>query len=304
MPVHRLREYGIDPSADAVLLLSELEELLFQAVVEVYGREFHSGIKAIPEEVWRSRAKIDGIDYAADLRALDHSLAKLGPERVLSRAGIEFLGLTFCSDAVRPLLEDMVPRAPRRGTRRGTVRVKIKYWPEDLAKIAVWNTVSQTYVELQCVDQVYAAGLSEHHHQQISNYAREQGLAFSSEEERCAARARLNQKIESFVTSRSIGDRRRAQRILARKQNVSVSTAVGGPPQPEDVTEPTLVMIETVANRRDGDQPPRNAVRKGRRRVPNRPATVPLSTRHTEPSTAQSIDDPFASFNRDELLEL
>lgn len=298
MPVHKLREHGIDPSADAIILLSELEELLLQAIVEVYGREFHSGIKAVPEEVWTTRAKIDGIDYAPDLRALDHSFAKLGPERVLSNAGIEFLGLTFRSDAVRSLLEDMVPRARKRGAHRGTVRVKLKYWPEDLSKITVWNEVTQKYVELSCTDQVYASGLSEHHHGLISNYARELGLAFSSEDERCAARARLNEKIASFVTGRVIGDRRRAQRILANKQRVSadvLSNPVG------DQLPSNVIPIETVANRKNGDQPPRNPVRKVK-------VKKPIGVRHssvTPPApqpNAPSAPDPFAGFNRDDLL--
>jgi len=301
LPVHELRELGIDPSAEAVLLLSELEELVYQAEVEVYGREFHSGIKAVPGEVWATRAGIDGIDYAPDLRALDHSLAKLGPNRVLSNAGIEFLGLQFCSESVHSLLQDMVPRARRRGTRRGTVSVKFKYWPEDLSKIAVWNAVSQKYVEVSCTDQSYAKGLSEHHHKQIAEYAKSKGLKFSSEDERCAARARLREKIESFATGRKIGDRRRAQRILADKQRVTAE-ALSNPASdqfPDNVTP-----IETVANRRKGDQPPRNSVRKTQKKRSGGGGDAPSPVASAQQSTLRPPSaDPFASFDRGSLLK-
>ncbi|HVU19454.1 MAG TPA: DDE-type integrase/transposase/recombinase [Rhizomicrobium sp.] len=297
MPVHQLREFGIDPSAAAIILSSELEELVLQAITEVYAREFHSGIKAVPEEVWKTRAEIDGIDYAADLRALDHSLAKLGPDRVLNNSGVEFLGLKFCSESVHGLLQAMAPRAPKRGTRRGTVRVKFKYWPENLSKISVWNTVSQRYVEVLCTDPTYANGLSEHHHKQIAEFAKAKGLEFSSEEERCAARTRLRDKIESFVTGRKIGDRRRAQRILADKQRVSAEL----PPRPaNDAATPNVVPIETVANRKHGDQPPRNAVRKGKAKPAGKKQVTPkIASPHQDSSPTA---DPFELFNRGELL--
>ncbi len=122
-PPHRLREYGIDPSADAVILLSELEELICQTIIEVYGREFHSGIKAVPEQVWRADQAVGCIDYAADLRALDLSLGKMGPQRKLSRCGIEYKGLTYRSDAVFDLLNDLLPRERKRGVSTSTVAV-------------------------------------------------------------------------------------------------------------------------------------------------------------------------------------
>jgi putative transposase len=297
----RLKEFGIDPSAEAVILLSELEELICHVIIEVYGREFHQGIKAVPEQVWRTDQAAVGIDYAADLQALDLSLGKMGPKRKLSKSGIQYKGLTYRSEAVAGLLNDLVPRGRKRGVPAGTVEVKFKYWPEDVSKIAVWSPVRQSYVELPCTNPIYAGNLSEHHHDVLREYAKDQGLKFATEDERCAARARLNEKISSFVTMRKIGDRRRAQRLLDEKRYVVDD-------EPDEIaTEECVNPIETVANRVDGNQPARGSVR-STRRTKKRPPRAPGKTR--DEKGADAVDqrpshatlDPFAHFDRENLV--
>jgi putative transposase len=307
---HLLSEFGIDPTADAVLLLSEIEELICQTIIEVYGREPHQGIKAVPEQVWRTRQEIDGIDYAADLRALDHSFSKLGGERTLTRSGIEFKELTYRSEDVFGLLNELLPREHKRGSSRGTVKVKFKYWPEDLSKIAVWSSVRQAYVELPCTEAAYSKGLTEHHHDVLRRYAQDQSLKFSTEDERCAARARLNERVASFVNNRNIGSRRRAQRFLASPKYIEnpPETPIGT----SDATEPlddNINPIETVSNRIAGAQPVRGPVR-SRRRPAKRPSVKRkaaiagsdsvLVTNRVAPI---SLPDPFASFDRNSLLQ-
>jgi putative transposase len=184
--------------------------------------------------------------------------------------------------------------------------VKFKYWPEDLSKIAVWNQVRQAYVKIPCTQADYAKGLSEHHHQVLTRYAEQQGLKFSSEDERCAARTRLREKIASFVNNRKIGDRRRAQRLAASPQYVPEALPELGNP-PELAGKDHIIPIETVSNRVNGDQPDRSAVRRlskkvGRsgRLVPGMATPESLATSESPPEHYAS--DPFASFDREKLL--
>jgi putative transposase len=295
---HILKEYGIDPSAKAVLLLSDLDELIHHAITEVYGREFHSGIRAVPEQVWRSEAERYGIDYAPDLRALDRSFARVGPPRVLSRTGIEWMGLDYSSDAVSSLLNDLLPRVRRRrGRAEGTVPdAKFKYWPEDIAKISVWNEVRRTYIDVTCTQPKYATGLSEHVHHAIRRYAEMNGLAFSSEEERCAARTRLYERARSFVNDRLIGTRRNAARWKPRSYG-------GGSTEPDVPFTP----VEATSSRQGGEHPLRISSRSGARNAKRTLAegqrSPPSRRLGRVPKTQGPPGDPFATVDRQEIMD-
>jgi putative transposase len=259
---HELQELGIDPVAEAVLLLSDLDRIVHQCVVEVYGRNRHSGIKAIPEQVWKERQYVDGIDYVSNLRALDLAMGRLGGERTLTRKGIEFRTLTYSSDAVFELLNRLLPHAPKRGQAWGSVKVKVKYWPEDMSQIAIWDWVEKCYVSLPCVEADYARGLSEHHHQQIERYANQKGLKFSSVEDRCAARSRLNDTIAGLVNDRKIGVRRAAQRLKDTNSQLERSSLVR-----TLAPEPHMIEIETQTTRMDDGAAPKSPVRGKRKKV-------------------------------------
>ena len=297
---HVLKEYGIDPAEQAILTLSQIEEFICQLVIEVYGREFHRGIKAIPEEVWRRDAKRYRVDYHPDLRALDNAFGKLGGERKLTKNGIQFKELTYRSEDVRLLLDELLPRERKRGMAKGTVTVKFKYWPEDISRIVVWNHVRNCYVNLPCTDTEYAKGLSEHHHDAIRKHAQEQGLAFSSERERCAARAHLNERVASLITNVTIGQRRRLQRLRP-----AIPRAIQTPP-PDEQAHDQILPIQTVSARTDGDRPYRTRPRKTagvrkRKQSGTSEPTQPLEG-NPPPQGKHQITDPFASVDRAALI--
>ena len=249
------KEFGIDPAKDAVLLLSDLRRLIYQCIIEVYCRSFHKGIKASPEEVWRKQAAKHGSPYVADLKALDLALAKLAPERVLTREGISLHGLTY--RAVEPLTEllaDLVPRAKPRKNRWGTATVKVKYHPEDLGQVHVWNEVKQHYVTLPCIQPRYALGLSEYRHLTLKRLAREKEWAFQSEDERCLAAARLQDTIRAMIPVGKVVERRQAQRLKANQPPILPGDVV----LTRFVEEADdLVPMATFSNRQDGATPRR-----------------------------------------------
>jgi len=297
---HKLAEYGIDPQSEAVLLLSEIDELIHQYIVEVYGRNFHAGIKAVPEQVWRERQAIDGIDYIANLPGLDLALSKIAGTRTLDRKGIDFQNLNYSSEAVFDLLNRLLPTAPKRGQTRHSIKVKVKYWPEDLSKIAIWNEADSEYVEVPCTSQLYAEGLSEHHHKILCAYAKSQGLKFSSEEQRCAARVRLSERIASFVNDRLIGTRRRAQRLKAN----AVTRNVSGSVPHNDVH----VEIDPVTNRVRGQDVFKSERKSAKKSCKTGRAAKPKTvadpaSRERREAISEPVVDVFETYDRKALLD-
>ena len=206
----KLRENGVDPIADARLTLDQLTELTVQAIID-HNNDYNTGLKDVPSRLWNEQAR-QGIQYPMDLHAIDMACAKLAPPRILSSKGIELNGIRYCSPVVFELLNDMLPGSHKRGRRSGTVEVKVKYLPEDLSKVFVWNTVRNKYVEVACLEERYTKGLSEFHHKKVEAFRKERALAWSSEDDRCRARTLLNTEATSQLNSRLIGNRRRAQK--------------------------------------------------------------------------------------------
>ena len=206
---------GLDMETDAALMLSDVKRAIHQCIVEVYGREFHKALGAAPEQLWRREAPLHGRPYVEDLAALDLALARLAPsERTLSRAGVTHQELTYNSpEALAQLLADLLPRQSPRSARPGTVRVKLKYHPEDLGQVYVWNPVRRRYAQLACTQAEYAQGLSEHHHALIRAFARSEQLAFQSEDERCRARKRLQDLVLPSIPLGKVRERQNAQRL-------------------------------------------------------------------------------------------
>jgi putative transposase len=296
---HQLKQLGIEEKVTGpILTLAQINELITQYIVDVYGPRPHRALKMSPEAMWRKQEVIDGIPYAKDLPALDRALGRVVAGRTLTHKGVEFLGLTYRSLAVDELLNDLLPRVSERQARRGTVKVKLKYHPEDLSKIFVWNEVRRHYVELPCVDTRYAQGLSEHHHQRIRAFSKAQQEAFCTEDERCAARVRLRETMLSFMSAAGLRDRRRMQRSL------SPYGAKGGEPRTEDAVvphnagarSPHEIPVSTTKNRRDGERPSRS-VRRGR--TARRKVATNREHAETSPAASPPTINPLEQFDFD-----
>lgn len=245
------KRLGFDNERDAALLLSDVKRAIYQCIVEVYSRSFHKALQASPEQVWRRSAPLHGRPYVEDLAALDIALAKLAPsERTLTRSGVTLNDLTYSApEVVGALLADLIPIQAPRGVRPGTARVKVKYHPEDLERVYVWNPVRKRYFVIPCTQPTFARGLSEYHHKLIRAFAREEHLAFQSEDERCAARTRLQNLILPSIPLNKVRGRQDAQRVKPRS-HASVSTLSGS-------TEWYDLPVAVMNNRSDDGSPHR-----------------------------------------------
>lgn len=254
------RRLNIDPEITAALPLSDLERAIRQCIVEVYGRELHKGIGAAPEQVWRKEAALHGRPYVDDLAALDIALAKLCPqERTLTRAGVTHQELIYNSpEVLAGLLADLLPRQAPRSARPGTVRIKVKYHPEDLGRVYVWNPVRRSYAVLECTQPEYASGLSEHQHKRLRAFARDEHLAFQNEDERCTARKRLQDLVIPAIPLTKVRDRQHARRLTTEPK--IAAPVLGAAPT-------DAVPLEAMAARADGGEPHRAPTSIKRRRA-------------------------------------
>lgn len=252
-----LQSLGIDPQKDAVLLLSELEAAIYKWVVDVYAREPHRALNAAPALVWETRRRTDHIELCPDLAALNAACSKI-VKRVLTRNGIELNNLTYRSEAVSDLLQDLLPRARKRNASMNGVPVKVKYHPDDLSRVYVWNEQKGEYVPLPCTKPSYAAGLSEHLHNKMREWAKETNREFASEADMCRARVELYDLMDRIVAAK-VRDRKRLQRLRhperqLQADRVRLSVVDGQEAKRAGDAEGMEVLIEPLRNRTRGDE--------------------------------------------------
>ncbi|WAC59788.1 Mu transposase C-terminal domain-containing protein [Brevundimonas sp. SL130] len=227
LPIHTLRELGYDPAARAVLTVEQIEDLIWDAI-RLYHLERHSTLGAAPAAVWQKDAQRYGIPVHSDLRQLDKMLGAVAEGRRLSRSGIEIHGLQYrCAATVQKLLNDLVGSAPVRGQRRSgsmTCKVKVKYNPANIAEVHVWHHLERRYYTLPCCDPEYAQGMSLWHHNKLKEWARAADLAFTTQQDRLQARAKLAAKVDRLFPDITL--RRRS--AVARIKKAPVQTSMEG----------------------------------------------------------------------------
>lgn len=298
-----LEALGINPEKDAIFFLSELEALINKWIVDVYARETHRTLNAAPAQVWQTRRKTDPIELCPDLAALNAACSKV-VKRVLTRGGIELSNLTYRSDAVSGLLQDLLPRSKKRNVSSHGIEVKVKYHPDDLGHIYVWNEVKGEYVQLPCTKLTYAQGLGEYHHSKIRDWAKETNREFASEADMCRARVQLYELMDTIVAER-VRDRKRLQRLRHPERHLVADrvrlSAVGDSVDGELNDVATVeVLIDPLRNRTGGDELHPRRLLNGKRKSR-------VKTRHSpiEPKPATVVElrkqgfRPLANFDFD-----
>lgn len=213
------RKLGIDPQKTAFILTSELEELLYQAIADCYHHEEHRGTGVAPLLAWR-KDLASGIRKVIDDPNFLRSVFGAYGEGLLDRSGIQFKGVTFHDPVVTTeLLNDLAGATPVRTRRKrgssATAKVKIKYNPATVAGISVWNPRKRRYVWLPCWDRRFAGmeGASFWLAEQAHAFAREENLAFRSDEDKCLARDRLRAAFEAAAPHMKFAAMRRKRRL-------------------------------------------------------------------------------------------
>jgi putative transposase len=293
-----LREFGYNPEKEAVLTLTELEELLWEALV-LHHITPRRGEASPPGLLWKESARRHGIDVIGDDTQLDKMLGAVKYPCRVTRSGVELFGLTFHDEAkVSELLEDLAGLEPVRSRRKGsaTARVKVKYNPACLSEIHVWNRRINRYVTLPCEDETYASGVSLWHHRQLQQWAAQKGEEFCSEADRLRVRANLVSKLEELAPTLK-GKERRA---LARLQNAPQVQSYGeGPvalayaPSRHDGLAPIVEHDVLAPERSDGGQKPSRPARMKKRPEPKAKRKKSVERQaHLKPETGNIMPLP------------
>jgi putative transposase len=221
----KMRALGLDPTKDAIFTIADLDELIHRTL-DNYHYDMHSGIGAVPTQVWRDKIREGRRHFVRDIAALDDICGAVH-DAVLTRRGIRFKNMTFHDEPVTTyLLQQLVEYESKRAQSdkpfsSARARIKIKYNPVEASSVSVWNRAGTPphYITLRNADADYASGLSYWHHRQVRAYAKREGLRMCTEYERCWARDALRQKWEALAGSdMPLRDKRDAHRSLAFSQ--------------------------------------------------------------------------------------
>lgn len=206
-----------DPKLKACILIDDLEALINQAEAE-YHTEDHDA-HGMPPALYFQKKAGAAIDVAHDLGAFFNEIMEVKPTVQVDRAGVTLFGMRyFDQQAVSDLLDDLVPVEPRRQSTRDdgtrTAMTKVKFNRMDIGRIHVWNRVTRKYVVLRCEHADYADGLPLELHEQVRRHAEAAGLAFSSEEDRKAARAERIQAIRAIDATADEAQRKQLAKLV------------------------------------------------------------------------------------------
>lgn len=149
-----------DSDGQAVITLTQLEELIHLWIVDVYGCEFHRGIQAAPLQKWAEAVSKEKPELPRNLDALKVYLGQV-ERRSLNKNGIQAHELRYNSDALQAMRY-----------RYGDIEVTVRIDPDDLGTIYVLDEERKVYVTAQCTLPGYAEGLTIEQHKLIRKKAK------------------------------------------------------------------------------------------------------------------------------------
>jgi putative transposase len=179
-----------NPKKHAVVTIDALLEALHVWIVDIYHQKVHRGIKDVPFRRWNEAI----IEWPPNLPPRNGQLEiVLGhiDERSISSSGIEFYGLFYnCKDL------GLIRRHIRSGE-----KARIKYDPDDISFLYVFDKQRGRYLPVPALDQDYTKGLTMWQHLVIRNFARKQAQTYVDREALCRAKAYLQEIIDSEILS-------------------------------------------------------------------------------------------------------
>lgn len=220
--VYVMRQVGLDPAKDALITLEDLNELLHE-FIDDYIYDKHDGLDAVPARIWQEGLVIQRRRWIKDVGALDHVLGRVDTATI-SGNGIKFRNMRWHDESLTSLLlNDLVRYETKRSQDPRTfgqsrARVIVKWNPADASSISVWNRGGEPnpyWVTMPNVKAEALKGLTFWHLDRIREFAEEQDLEFSPEEDRWEAFNRLRNHWETLAGQMPMRETRQARRGLA-----------------------------------------------------------------------------------------
>ncbi len=135
------RVTGNDPSEYAVIDIKRLKEIVYTWVIDDYHQTYQKKIRATPHEAWNRLFDITKVALPGDLDLLEIMCTEL-KVRTLQHYGIEIL-------TERTFNNSCLAEIRRRKQFDKTIRVKIRYNPQKLDRIWVYDEDEMNWIEVQ-----------------------------------------------------------------------------------------------------------------------------------------------------------
>lgn len=267
-PIALARKLGYNPEEHACVTVSELEAIANYAIAE-YHIEKHAGLQnRQPALMFEKSVNKHGIDIIHDVAGFQREIMDVRLGVQLSKSGVRLFNLRYtCVREVPALLDDLVAVEPRRQAKGDpTATVKVKFDPQDISVVHVWNRVQKKYVTLRCSDETYANGMPLWFHNQLLESAEAEAQGFNTEQERLAVRARRIKAIRNISPEAKHRERQLVARLyeIPRIRQVTGNVVHLHTDEPEaievsqfiahDLAAPTMLDDEILAPRLPIDQ--------------------------------------------------
>jgi putative transposase len=193
-----------DPTKHALISLDAILELTHVWIIDVYHQSLHRGITDIPARRWKEGVR----DWPPNLPPKNKELEILlgyKEHRSISGSGIEFQSLFYNCKELGLIRRKLKPKE----------KVVIKYNPNDISVIYVYDRSNDCYLPVPALDQEYTKGLTLWQHLVIRNYARKIAESHVDRDALCRAKKRLQMVVErELLTNKKISGSEKIARYL------------------------------------------------------------------------------------------
>ena len=215
-PIALRRHTKNDPPADQLPTLAEVRRLLPRAVA-VFNITPTDALKGrSPLSFYLQKLNERKVNIIKDLPKFRRAIGCVEYDVELRASGIEaFSGLRYIQRPRAPSLFDKLRHRerPSKRTKVASVPIKLKYDPDDIGRVHVWDPVDKAYVTFECDEPEYADGLPKWAHELIMSDIAKEELAFCSAETLVEYRARLFERQSEITQAAGEDERRRAARL-------------------------------------------------------------------------------------------
>jgi hypothetical protein len=218
-PIPLRRWHKGDPTPDLLPTLSRLKTLLTRAICTLH-LDRSSGIKGrIPLQEFLKATASRKVNVIHDHDQFVRAIGVVEYEVSITAHGIEMFGgysrLRYTDPVHGAALFERV-RGSQRPSKRGgdSVPVKVKYHPDNLLCIHVWDPVEKRYVDLKCDRPDYARDLPKWMHDMIIASIGEEAREFITEEVLLEYQKRLFDQQAHITQTAEERERRNAGKVM------------------------------------------------------------------------------------------
>lgn len=187
---------------EACVTLQELKELIYLWITDIYNQSFHKTLGISPYQKWQEGYLSIEPRLPESKESLDLLLSK-ECLRTIGHQGIQFENLFYNSQILRTL------RVLHGSRYEATIRVNM----EDLGYVWIYDQKSDSFMEIPCINQEYAQGLTLFQHRAICRLRRENNKKDHCPDTLLASKEKLRQRIKKIGEEKGLRKRKKVARI-------------------------------------------------------------------------------------------